>query len=258
MESSCLTVFEADPVTVEVSLELLLFEVPDEDLRGALSPYGAIHDVRLQKYADSDIHAATRMLTMSLACHIPVNLRALRYPCRVFYRGQPRPCPICRSDGHRASSAICVLSVDAAFSLGILPGTVNLPRLNLTHPLFRMMFLLLMMMIICSLKSLCLKSLLMVMREVWRLLLPLLIPAVPFSSSVFFVCRQVLTRSLQRLLLSHLLLLLFRRMCLRMCPRMTLLPESSVVLRVFQLPFFNGFCVSLTNFPCHPGNLLNV
>lgn len=25
-----------------------------------------------------------------------------------FYRGQPRPCPICRSDGHRASSAICV------------------------------------------------------------------------------------------------------------------------------------------------------
>ena len=96
--------FEADPVTVEVSLELLPFEVPDEDLRGALSPYGAIHDVRLQKYADSDIHTATRILTMSLACHIPVNLRALRYPCRVFYRGQPRPCPICRSDGHRASS----------------------------------------------------------------------------------------------------------------------------------------------------------
>lgn len=257
MESSCLTVFEADPVTVEVSLEPLPFEVPDEDLRGALSPYGAIHDVRLQKYADSDIHTATRILTMSLACHIPVNLRALRYPCRVFYRGQPRPCPICRSDGHRASSAICVLSVDAAFSLGILPGTVNLPRLNLTHPLFRMMFLLLMMMIISSLKSMSEEFANGDEGGVEAASAPT-IPAVPFSSSVFSVCRQVLTRSLQRLLLSHLLLLLFRRMCLRMCPRMTLLPESSVVLRVFQLPFFNGFCVSLTNFPCHPGNLLNV
>lgn len=104
-----------------------------------------------------------------------------------FYRGQPRPCPICRSDGHRASSAICVLSVDAAFSLGILPGTVNLPRLNLTHPLFRMMFLLLMMMIISSLKSLCLKSLLTVMREVWRLLLPPLSLLFPFLR-VFFLC----------------------------------------------------------------------
>ena len=104
IEFSCLTMFEADPVNVKVSIEHLPFEVPDEDLRDVLSPFGAIHDVRLQKYADSDIHTATRILTMSLVSHIPVNLRVWRYPCRVLYRGQSRPCCICRSDGHRASS----------------------------------------------------------------------------------------------------------------------------------------------------------
>ena len=44
------------------------------------------------------------LLPVSLASDIPVNLRVLRYPCRVLYRGQPRPCPICRSSCHRASS----------------------------------------------------------------------------------------------------------------------------------------------------------
>ena len=254
MESSCLTVFEADPVTVEVSLELLPFEVPDEDLRGALSPYGAIHDVRLQKYADSDIHAATRMLTMSLACHIPVNLRALRYPCRVFYRGQPRPCPICRSDGHRASS--CHLLVKCRRCLQ--PGHFTRDCKSATpesDPSFvpddvsaaddddHMQ----------SEESMSEEFANGDEGGVEAASAPTY-PCCSLFFECFFVCRQVLTRSLQRLLPSHLLLLLFRRMC----PRMTLLPESSVVLRVFQLPFFNGFCVSLTNFPCHPGNLLNV
>ena len=103
IESFCLTVFEADPVTVEVSVEHLPFEVPDQDLHDVLSPFGTILNVRLQKYADSDIFTGTRIVTMSLASDIPLNLRVLRYPCRVLYRGQPRPCPVCRSDGHRVS-----------------------------------------------------------------------------------------------------------------------------------------------------------
>ena len=104
IDSSSLTVFEADPVTVEVSVEHLPFEVTDEDLRDALSPFGAILDVRLQTFASSGVPTGTRLVTMSLASDIPFNLRVLRYPCRVLYRGQPRPCPICRGDDHRASS----------------------------------------------------------------------------------------------------------------------------------------------------------
>lgn len=104
IDSVRLIVFEADPVTAEVSLENLSFEVPDDEVRKALSPYGVVHDVRLQNYAGTDIYSGTRILKMSLASDIPVNLRVLRYPCRVFYRGQPRPCPICRSDNHRVYS----------------------------------------------------------------------------------------------------------------------------------------------------------
>ena len=104
IESSVLTVFEADPATVEVSVEHLPFEVSDQDLRDALSPFGAILDVRLQTFATSGVPTGTRVLTMTLASDIPFNLRVLRYPCRVLYRGQPRPCSICRGDGHRASS----------------------------------------------------------------------------------------------------------------------------------------------------------
>ena len=104
IESCVLTIFEADPVSVEVSVEHLPIEVTDQDLCDAFTPFGAIQDVRFQKFADSDVLTGTRVLTMSLTCDIPVNVRVLRYPCRVFYRGQPRPCPICRDEGHRASA----------------------------------------------------------------------------------------------------------------------------------------------------------
>ena len=106
IESSRLTVFEADPVTIEVSVEHLPFEVVDQDLCDALSPFGEVHSVRLQNYADSNVLTGTRVLSMSLTSDIPVNVRVLRYPCRVLYRGQPRPCSICRSDGHRASGCL--------------------------------------------------------------------------------------------------------------------------------------------------------
>lgn len=104
IESARLTLFEADPVSVEVSVEHLPFEVPDDDLCAALSPFGTVHDLYLQKFAGSVIPTGTRIVKMSLASDIPVDLRILRYPCRILYRGQPRPCPICHSDGHRASS----------------------------------------------------------------------------------------------------------------------------------------------------------
>lgn len=99
-----LTFFEADPVSVEVSIEHLPFEVTDDVLRKALDPYGTVQGVRLQKHADSEVLTGTRLVTMAISSDIPVNFRVLRYPCRVLYRGQPRPCPICRDDDHRAHS----------------------------------------------------------------------------------------------------------------------------------------------------------
>lgn len=100
--SSRLTVFEADPTFVEVSIEHLPVEVPDDVIREALSPYGTVQEISFQHYAGSTVYTGTRLVKMSLVSDIPVNLRFLRYPCRVLYRGQPRPCYICRADDHRA------------------------------------------------------------------------------------------------------------------------------------------------------------
>ena len=100
--SSHLTVFEADPTFTEVSIEHLPFEVPDDVIRETLSPYGAVQEISFQNYASSNVYTGTRLVKMSLVADIPVNLRFLRYPCRVLYRGQPRSCYICRADDHRA------------------------------------------------------------------------------------------------------------------------------------------------------------
>ena len=99
-----LVVFEADPVRLEVFLEHLPYEVTDETVSDALGPFGTVHSSRFQNFAGTNIRTGTRVLEMSLISDVPVNLRVLRYPCRVSYRGQPRPCPICRANDHRVFS----------------------------------------------------------------------------------------------------------------------------------------------------------
>jgi len=102
VESTRLFANEADPVIVDVFLEHLPAEVPNESIVEALGPFGAVREVVHQKYAGTSIRNGTRLLKMSLASEIPVNGRILRYPCRVFYQGQPRPSSICRCSDHRA------------------------------------------------------------------------------------------------------------------------------------------------------------
>lgn len=137
--SSRLTVFEADSVSVDVSLEPLPFEVSEDVIRETFSPYGTIQDVHLQNYAGTGIYAGTRILKMPIVSAIPVNLRVLRYPCRVLYRGQPRSCPICRSDDHRAPA--CPVRDKCRFCLqpGYFARDVRLVHPTLIHHTFLMM-----------------------------------------------------------------------------------------------------------------------
>ena len=102
IESTRLVVVEADPVFREVYLEHLPVEVLDESIVEALGAFGSVREIVNLKHAGTEICNGTRLLKMSLASDVPVNVRILRYPCRVFYKGQPRPCPICRSPEHRA------------------------------------------------------------------------------------------------------------------------------------------------------------
>lgn len=102
VDSIRLYAVEADPVFRDVFLEHLPVEVDDEVVRDALRSFGSVHEITHLKFAGSSIFTGTRLIKMSLASDLPVNLRILRYPCRVFYKGQPRPCSICRSSNHRA------------------------------------------------------------------------------------------------------------------------------------------------------------
>ena len=102
VDSIRLYAVEADPVFRDVFLEHLPVEVDDEVIRDALRSFGSVHEITHLKFAGSSIFTGTRLIKMSLAFDLPVNLHILRYPCRVFYKGQPRPFSICRSSNHRA------------------------------------------------------------------------------------------------------------------------------------------------------------
>ena len=81
-----LTDFEADPATVDVTIDHLLIKVPDDDHREALSSFGTVHDICLQRFDGSGICTGTRILKMFLSSEFPANFRVLRYPCQVLYR----------------------------------------------------------------------------------------------------------------------------------------------------------------------------
>lgn len=101
--SERLRVTEAQPSLVSVFIHHLPFEVSDDPLRDVLSECGTVHDISEQTYRGTSIYNGSRVARMSLTSDIPVNLRVLRYPIRVFYRNQPMSCFICKDSSHRAS-----------------------------------------------------------------------------------------------------------------------------------------------------------
>ena len=96
-----LRVFEAQPAVFNVYVHLP-FEVSDRALEEVLCDYGVIHNATEQTYPDSPIFNGTRIVKMTITSPIPVNLRVLRFPCRVFYKDQSMSCYICKKS-HRAA-----------------------------------------------------------------------------------------------------------------------------------------------------------
>ena len=98
-----LRVFEAQKIIRTVFVHRLPFEVSDQQIRDAFEDFGYIHDITEEKFPGSSIFTGSRVLKMSVTSAIPVNFRVLRYPCRVFYHGQPRSCSICDVPDHSAA-----------------------------------------------------------------------------------------------------------------------------------------------------------
>ena len=97
-------VIKADLTVRFVHLHHCPFEVPDRTVADALSAFGTALDVQFSCVAGSTLCNGSRVIKMSLQEEIPTKLFVVRYPCRVWYRGQVQVCTICRSPDHRAVS----------------------------------------------------------------------------------------------------------------------------------------------------------
>lgn len=82
------------------------FEGPNEAITSALLAYGTVKSVRHQSWpGNASVSTGSRVVSMVVRQEIPrfISVRGVR--CKVWYRGQPLRCDLCRKVGHR--SAVC-------------------------------------------------------------------------------------------------------------------------------------------------------
>ena len=99
---------DAKKVTV-LYVRDLPYEVASDDLVDFLSTFGEVLTVERSVAADTpNLCNGNRVLKMVLKDDLPYFISICGYQCRVWYRGQPIQCFVCRQLGHRAQS--CPLS----------------------------------------------------------------------------------------------------------------------------------------------------
>ena len=99
---------DADKVTV-LYLRDLPYEVSGEDVFDFFSIYGEVLTVERSVAAEFlNLCNGNRVVKMDLHEDLPYFLPVCGYQCRLWYRGQPTQCFVCREIGHRAQS--CPLS----------------------------------------------------------------------------------------------------------------------------------------------------
>ena len=81
------------------------YERDNDTLVKALSAFGNVKDIRFQKWTNiPDVCTGTRIVRMSLMKPIPRFISVQGVRVKVWLRGQPVVCDICRKEGHRAVS----------------------------------------------------------------------------------------------------------------------------------------------------------
>ena len=78
-------------------------EGDDALIRDELSKYGEVIGIKHQHFSGiPGLLTGSRILTMSLSDPVPAEFRIDDYPVRVWYRGIPPFCQICKVNGHKA------------------------------------------------------------------------------------------------------------------------------------------------------------
>ena len=77
-------------------------EVPDEPVCVFLRQYGVVHSLSPQFHPGlPGVKNGTRVAKVTLLKDLPTSVRIAGFDVRLWYQGQPQPCPVCRQFGHR-------------------------------------------------------------------------------------------------------------------------------------------------------------
>ena len=99
---SKLRVSPVDARTRLVYVRDLPAEVPDEPVCVFLRQYGVVHSLSPQFHPGlPGVKNGTRVAKVTLLKDLPTSVRIAGFDVRLWYQGQPQPCPVCRQFGHR-------------------------------------------------------------------------------------------------------------------------------------------------------------
>ena len=99
---SKLRVAPVDARTRLVYVRDLPAEVPDESVCVFLRQYGVVHSLSPQFHPGlPGVKNGTRVAKVTLLKDLPTSVRIAGFDVRLWYQGQPQPCPVCRQFGHR-------------------------------------------------------------------------------------------------------------------------------------------------------------
>ena len=99
---SKLRVSPVDARTRLVYVRDLPAEVPDEPVCVFLRQYGLVHSLSPRFHPGlPDVKTGTRVAKVTLLKDLPTLVRIAGFDVRLWYQGQPQPCPVCRQFGHR-------------------------------------------------------------------------------------------------------------------------------------------------------------
>lgn len=79
------------------------FDAPNSYINDALESFGTIQSVRFQHWTNlPEIATGTRIVRINLKSSIPRFVMINNYRCKIWYRGQPTYCDICKEGSHIA------------------------------------------------------------------------------------------------------------------------------------------------------------